>query len=328
MATQEQWLAAVESLNAEAENSLPAALKKGTDPLPKGKKPRHHYVPKLWLKGFLRSPEDGHVTVLDASGPATTRDKDKGIGSVACSPEFYTVATEDGGKDRWVEAYLGWLENLATRPEHGRWTNLQQGKTPAEPLDRLLAAQLLSTQHFRVSRFMDTMTGAVTKVMQKIVDTGQAIGALPATEAPLRVKLANAHDWGVAQAVDWMTGHQVPRQMFLRKWRLFESPDDIGWALPVNRSLLAAGGAGLGAPELWAPINRRYVLCMAWDPGDTIPEGPPEVLHPPVAEQLRTGFARSDTQFVVHPEDADAWQDLIDNDQIVMARRHRPERRP
>lgn len=141
-------------------------VERGAVPLSRGEKPQHHYVPQFWLRGFRRSPEDGHVAVLDASGPATTRE-DRGIGSVACSPEFYTVATEDSERDRRVEAYLGWLENLATRPEHGRWANLTQGETPAEPFDRLLVALLFSTQHFRVSRFMDTMTGFVTEVMQK-----------------------------------------------------------------------------------------------------------------------------------------------------------------
>lgn len=63
----------------------------------------------------------------------------------------------------------------------------------------------------------------------------------------------------------------------------------------------------------------------ALGPDDTIPERPPEALHPPVAEMLRTGFVRNDIQFVTHPDDADAWQDLIDSDQIVMAQRRGAE---
>ena len=320
VAMRARWLTAFEELNDIADRSLRSALNRGSTQSHKTKRQSQHFVPKFWLKEFV---QDGHVAVLDTSGPATACVA-KGIKSVACQDDFYTMATLDSEHDRWVEKYLEWLENLATRPEHGRWTNLVQGKMVADPLDRLLVAQLLTTQYFRTPRFMEMLRGAAEQVGQRLVETGQPSGAISATSDPLKVELnmdAN-REWLVGQFANLMTGHELPRQLFMRRWGLYESPDATGWALPVNNPIISAEGTtSLFAPEIWVPISRQYILCMHWDHDVPLPEERTERLHPPVADLLREATICNDDQLIVHPDDATAWQEWCDTDPFILARR-------
>lgn len=315
-----QWEEALEAFG-ELEDSLIAAIGQGSAPSAE-KKQNQHFVPKFWLKDFVK---DGHVAELDTAGPSTTCSC-KGIKSVACRTNYYTMSTLDNKNDQWVEEYFGWFEGQTTRPEHERWTNLVQGKLPADPLGRLFVSLLLTSQYFRTPRLRGMLSDTAEQVSQKIVAHGQAVGAIPATDKPLEVKIdADAsQEWLIGQSVGMLTSDmfdKLVRQIFNRRWSLYTSPDDIGWALPVNKPLICDGPGTLLAPEVWVPVSRRYILCMHWNYDISLPEGRTEALHPPVAKSIREATVRNDNQLVVHLDDAAAWREWCDTDPVVSAAR-------
>ena len=300
-----QWREAFNEMQEIAERTLAPLLEKPAAQPPK----RQHYIPQFWLDGFT---QDGNAEVLDVAGPRAVR-VPKGLRSIAAEDDYYTLKSKDGEADYWVERYLGWFEDQASDP--GRWKNLEVGEMVADPLSRLFVAQFLVVQMLRGPSFRQTLKTLAEVMAYDLLATAQAAGDLPATQGALTIEATP--EGLVLEMASLAADHEQPRQLFLRRWGLHESPDETGWALPMEPVVGLGGIAPLSSPIIWVPVSRRFLLSMSWDYSGSMPEEQRAQPMPAqtavlarkeiIAHAQRQPIAHT-RRLIVHPDDAGAWQ--------------------
>jgi hypothetical protein len=86
---------------------------------------RHHFIPILHLKHFVRSDPEGQVWTYDAeSGDVRSALPE----NTAVQSHFYSVATEDGTMDTGLEEFIATIESKAAPA----YEALLQGRLPAK----------------------------------------------------------------------------------------------------------------------------------------------------------------------------------------------------
>ena len=271
---------------------------------------QQHYLPRFWLEGFA---DNGNASVVDVTGPRAKIDKNKGVSAIASEKDYYTLRSADGEPDYWVENYFGLLEDQATNP--GRWTNLAAGEMVSDPLGRLFVAQILVLQMFRGPSFRASMKTLAEAKGYDIVAMGQATGEIPVTHGALQIEASS--EWLTSEMAAMAADHEQPRRLFLRHWGLYETPDETGWALPMEPVIGMGGTPPLMSPVIYVPVNRRYLLSMSWNTTGNMPEAThAETMTEDAAQRVRQTIIEhaqrqpiaASRRLIVHPDDAGRWQ--------------------
>ena len=302
---QQRWAGAFNEMMVLAESGLVPRIGMTTSQPPK----RQHYIPQFWLSDFT---DDGNADVLDVTGPRAVK-KPRGITAIAAEDDYYTVTGPDGEPDYWVEHYLGWFDGEVSNP--GRWENLQAGEMVASDLDRLMVAQFLVVQMLRGPNYRQAMKTRAELMGHDIVAHGQSVGDIPDMEGSFSIEATP--ELLIPEMAKMAIDERLPRCLFGYRWCLYESPDETGWALPLEPVVGSNGAPPFLAPVIYVPVNRRYLLSLTQDYSDEMPaeRQKAEPMLDKAAERIRLEIiahtqqqhlARS-RRLIVHPADAGAW---------------------
>lgn len=266
----------------------------------------HHFVPEMYLKGFLDPTQvamNQNVLWVYEQGKKI---RSKGAGVVAGEHGFYYARDYEGAEDM-VEPLLSKMEDVAVK--HLEW--LRGGNFPPNERQKTEIATYLGNQRFRTRVFRELLNAAVVdgfrRSCRKVLGEGRVAELVEAERIdqgispPVDLDSMEAFVRGMADGTTELTqsgkawtilkafeggeelaGH--PRNM---RWILIEGPEDEPFITCDNPVYLSNGAPRPNKPlytadiQMIFPVSPRYLLFAEFNK------------RPDAKQRVKADFVRS-----------------------------------
>lgn len=247
---------------------------------------RQHYVPVFYLRGFVDqtcpTAQEPYLWLYEKGRGNPARRAPK---NVAAQVHFYSVETEEGGRDSTAEELLASIESCAA-PIWRRLGDRDLCLTREEraAVGEFVACLATRTPSLRgaINQSIDRMARSVIEVTEahydELTDTQREEIGLSRAELrdacePGRFRFEAGQGLQVGTMLSLVP--PIARMMCDMKWAILHSPPDCLYVTSDAPVALAnptlppswPGGVGFAQPgvEVTLPVNARLALLFSWD---------------------------------------------------------------